>query len=218
MKSMYLIGTVILCLIVAASGCTTQNNMKSSVNSGNINQTNVQGVTSVALAGPGTLILKQGDTESISIQANNTDMSKITSTVTGNVLKITDTNSVSNEAVVFTVTLKNIQSVTLLGGCAGEANNIKTDKITCTLDSGKLTLTGNATDNTATVNGNGEIDAGNLLSQTATVTINGGGKATVKVKNTLNAIINGDGSINYIGNPQVNKQINGQGSVTQMDI
>lgn len=199
---------VLLCLVVAASGCTQQ--------TGTGNQTpNVSGVTSVVLNGPGTLILQQGDNESYRVEADSNLLSKISTTVSGNTLSISNLNSVSNGAVKFYVTLKNLNVLTTNGGGNSEVTGINTDKVTITLDNGKMTLSGKTQDLIATINGGGNIDAKDLQSQTGTVTINGEGKANVNVVNTLKAVVNGGGSITYTGNPQVTQQVNGQGSVKQ---
>ncbi len=199
---------VLLCLVVSASGCTQQ--------TGTGNQTpNVSGVTSIVLNGPGTLIIQQGDNESYRVEADSNLLSKISTTVSGNTLSISNLNSVSNGAVKFYVTLKNLNVLTTNGGGNSEVTGINTDKLTITLDNGKMTLSGKTQDLIATINGGGNIDAKDLQSQTATVTINGEGKANVNVVNTLKAVVNGGGSITYTGNPQVTQQVNGQGSVKQ---
>lgn len=199
---------VLLCLVLAASGCTQQ--------TGTGNQTpNVSGVSSVVLNGPGTLIIQQGDNESYRVEADSNLLSKISTTVSGNTLSISNLNSVSNGAVKFYVTLKNLNVLTANGGGNSEVTGINTDKLTITLDNGKMTLVGKTQDLIATINGGGNIDAKDLQSQTATVTINGEGKANVNVVNTLKAVVNGGGSITYTGNPQVTQQVNGQGSVQQ---
>lgn len=217
-KINYFLLAIVICLVVAASGCINQDqgNQSNATNqSGNQTGTNVQGVISVVLNGPGTLIIQQGDTESLAIEADPGLISKITTTVSGNILQITDLNLVANGAVKYRLTLKNLNTVTLNGGSDGQINGFNVNTFTSTLDNGKLNLTGTANQHTLTINGAGEADAKNLTSQTATVTINGAGKATVNVSQTLSAIVNGGGSIFYLGNPQVNKQINGNGQIQQ---
>lgn len=198
---------VLLCIVVAASGCTQQSSTG--------NQTpDVSGVTSVALNGPGTLIIQQGDNESYRVEATNSDLlSKISTTVSGTTLSISNLNGGSNGAVKFYVTLKNLNVLTTNGGGNSEVTGLNSDKLTVTLDSGKMTLAGTANNLVATVNGGGNIDASALQSQSATVTINGEGKASVNVVTTLNAVVNGGGSITYTGSPQVTQQVNGLGSV-----
>ncbi|CDG66085.1 MAG: hypothetical protein PWQ15_1938 [Methanobacterium sp.] len=201
---------ILLCIVVAVSGCTQ------TIETGN--QTpDVKGVTSVSLNGPGTLIIQQGDNESFRVEASSDDLSKISSSVSGKTLTINNLNSVSNGAVKFYITLKNLETLTTNGGGNSEITGLNTDKLTLTLDNGKMTLSGNVQNMVATINGGGSIDAKDLKSQSATVTINGQGKANVNVITSLNAVVNGGGSITYTGSPQVNQQVNGQGSVTKSD-
>ncbi|OPX58414.1 MAG: hypothetical protein A4E25_01718 [Methanobacterium sp. PtaB.Bin024] len=199
---------ILLCIVVAASGCTTQ--------TGTGNQTpDVSGVTSVTLNGPGTLIIQQGDNESYRIEAKDDLMSKISTTVSGNTLSISNLNDVGNGAVKIYITLKDLNTLTANGGGNSEVTGLDTDKLTVTLDNGKMTLNGKTDNLVATINGGGNIAASNLQSQEATVTINGDGKAVVNVIDALSAVVNGGGSITYTGSPQVTQQVNGQGSIKQ---
>ncbi|BDZ70085.1 head GIN domain-containing protein [Methanobacterium petrolearium] len=199
---------ILLCIVVAASGCTNQ--------TGTGNQTpDVSGVTSVTLNGPGTLIIQQGDNESYRIEAKEDLMAQISTTVSGNTLSVSNLNSVGNGAVKIYITLKDLNTLTTNGGGNSEVTGLDTDKLTVTLDNGKMTLTGKAENLIATINGGGNIAANDLEAQSATVTINGDGKANVNVISTLNAVVNGGGSITYTGSPQVNQQVNGQGSIKQ---
>ncbi|MCC7563034.1 MAG: DUF2807 domain-containing protein [Methanobacterium sp.] len=207
-NSYILILGVLLCIVVAASGCTQL--------PGTGNQTpDISGVTNVALNGPGTLIIQQGNNESIRIEADDNLMSKISTTVSGNSLSINNLNSVSNRAVKIYITLKDLNSLTTNGGGDSEVTDLNTDSLTVTLDNGKMTLSGNIDNLIATINGGGTIAAKDLVSQKATATINGEGKATLNIVNTLNAVVNGGGSIKYSGNPQVKQQVNGLGSITK---
>lgn len=207
MSYTFIIG-ILLCLVVAASGCTQLG--------GTGNQTtNVSGVTAVTLNGPGTLIIQQGDNESIRVEADSNMMSKISSSVSGNTLSVNNLNSGNNGAVKIYITLKNLNTLTTYGGGDSEVTGLNTNKLTVTLDNGKMTLAGTAKELIATINGGGTLTAKDLQSQTATITVNGEGKASLNVLNTLKAVVNGGGSITYSGNPQVTQQLNGLGSITK---
>ena len=214
----YIMLGMLLCFVVAASGCVNPwsgsgNQTGNQTGNGTANQTNVQGVSNVVLNGPGTLIIQQGDQDSLTVEADSGMMSKISTQVSGNTLSISNLNSVSNGAVKFRLTLKNLDTITLHGNGEAQVTNLNTNKLTTTVDAGKISLAGTAKDHIATVNGGGQINAPNLQSQTATVTINGEGSAIVNVVQTLKATVNGGGSISYLGNPQVTQQINGLGTV-----
>ncbi len=211
-KLKYIVLGVLLCCVVAASGCITPwTGSENQTGNGTTNQTDVQGVSNVVLNGPGTLIIQQGNNDSFTVEADSSMMSKISTQVSGNALTINNLNSAGNKAVTFRLTLKNLDTITLHGNGEAQLSNLNTNKLTTTVDAGKITLAGTAKNHVATVNGDGEINARDLQSQTATVTINGGGSAIVNVAQKLQAVVNGGGSISYLGNPQVTQQVNGMG-------
>lgn len=216
-KLNYIVLGVLLCCVVAASGCVTPGTESGNQTvNGTANQTDVQGVSNVVLNGPGTLIIQQGDNDSFTVEADNSMMSKISTQVSGNSLAINNLNSAGNKAVTFRLTLKSLDTITLHGNGEAQVSNLNTNKLTTTVDAGKITMAGTARNHVATVNGDGEISARDLQSQTATVTINGGGSAIVNVVQTLQAVVNGGGSIDYLGNPQVTQQVNGMGSISRI--
>jgi hypothetical protein len=232
----YVLVAFLLCLVVAASGCTTQGTGSGNV----INQTkSVQGVNQVSLDGTGNVILQQGNQESLTIEAEDNIIPHIQSNVNGKKLSLSyDTNTPTpSKTVKFYVTVKDLSSISISGAGKVETSGFKTqslvistngagegnmsglniNKLTVNLSgAGKIYMAGTATDQTITISGAGDYQARDLKSQTATITINGAGKGILNVSNILNAIINGSGDINYLGNPQVSQQINGAGTVKQI--
>jgi Putative auto-transporter adhesin, head GIN domain len=232
----YVLAAFLLCLVVAASGCTTQGTGSGNV----INQTkSVQGVNQVSLDGTGTVILHQGNQESLTIEAEDNIIPHIQSNVNGNKLSLSyDTNTPTpTKTVKFDLTVKDLSSISISGAGKVETSGFKTqnlvistngagegnmsglniNKLTVNLSgAGKMNMTGTATDQTITISGAGDYQARDLKSQTTTITINGAGKGTLNVSKILNAIINGSGDISYLGNPQVSQQINGAGTVKQI--
>lgn len=205
----YLIGGILVFVAVAISGCTSPGS------GSNGNQTaDVQGVTNIALTGPGTLIIEQGDNESFSVNASDSQKSNIDISKSGNVLTITNRNSGGNDAVKFHLTVKSLESLTVTGAGEINATKINTSTLTITANDGSMSLAGKVNTLTATINGPGTINGKNLEVQIASITVNGAGKATLDVVEKLQAVINGAGSVTYFGNPQVEKQLNGQGTVT----
>jgi hypothetical protein len=232
----YILAAIILCFVVAASGCTTQQ-----TGSGNlINQTkSVKGVNDVSVDGTGTLIIQQGNQESLTIQAEDNIIPHIQSNVNGKTLSLSyDTNTpIPTKTVKFFLTVKDLSSISISGAGKVESSGFKTknlivsingagegnmsglniNKLTVNLSgAGKMTMAGTTTDQTITISGAGDYQARDLKCQSATITINGAGKGTLNVSNMLKAIINGSGDISYLGNPKVSQQINGAGSVKQI--
>lgn len=207
-KNYFLIGMLFL-VVIAISGCTIPGG-----STGNGNQPpEVQGVINVALTGPGTLIIEQGDNESLTVEGSDEEKSNIDITKTGNSVAITNRNAGGN--LKFHLTVKDLESITTTGSGKIEAKNLNASSLVLTANDGKMELSGKVDTLTVTINGLGNIDAKELIAQTATITVNGNGEAHLNVVETLKAVINGIGSVTYQGNPQVEQQINGQGSVSQ---
>lgn len=223
-------------MVIAASGC-----VMNGWGSGNvISQTkDVKGVNQVSLNGIGTIVLEQGDQESLTIEAEDNILPHIQSKVDGDKLYISyDTNTPSpTKDVKFYLTVKDMNSISISGAGKIQSNGFNTQTMTISMDgagagnmaglnlekltvnlagAGKMVLTGKVTEQTVVIAGAGDYQAKDLESETTTITINGAGKGTVKVSKVLNAIINGAGEMNYLGNPEVNQQISGTGTVKQI--
>ncbi|HEY0196240.1 MAG TPA: DUF2807 domain-containing protein [Methanobacterium sp.] len=208
----YLLMGLLFIAVVAVSGCVTPWSGSGSTGNGN-QQHNVQGVTNIALNGPGTLIIQQGDNESFSVEGSDSQKSNVDILTSGNNLAITNRNS-GGEPLKFHLTVKNLESLTVTGAGEINATDLNVSTLTLTSNAGTISLAGKVNILTATINGLGTINAEDLEAQTATINVNGDGKANLNVVQTLKAVINGVGSITYLGNPQVDQQINGQGTVT----
>lgn len=233
----YIFAALIILAVVAVSGCTTQG----ATGSGNIiNQSqNVSGFNQVSVDGSGTLIITQGNKESLTIEAEDNVLPNIKTSVTNNVLNIkhSNYNVVPTKPVKYYLTVKDLNSITYLGGGKIQSNGLKTNSLTININgaaegnlanlnvntlkiiisgAGKLLMSGNANNQDISITGAGEYNAGNLTSKIGTININGAGKGTVKVSSSLNAVINGAGQIYYIGNPKVTPQMNGAGTIKQI--
>lgn len=233
----YLILILLISIIIAASGCIGSGGTGSGKV---INETvKVSGFDQVALDGMGTLIITQGNNESLIIEAEDNVISHIKTSVNNNKLQISYDNistPTPTKPVIFHLSVKNLNSIDVSGAAklnaanlkAGKMNifvngaaegnltNLKLNNLILTISgAGKLNASGNADSQAITINGAGEYSAPSLNTRNTTVTINGAGKTTVKVSDILNAIINGGGEVVYFGNPKVTQQINGMGQINQ---
>lgn len=223
--------------IIAISGCISSQTS----GSGNvINQTeNVSGFDQVVLNGTGTLIITQGDNESLVVEAEDNVIPNINTEVTDNQLKIELKSYAINptKPIKYHLTVKDLNSVTISGTGKIESDSLNTTKLTIKIDgasegniadlnvdqliidingAGKLNIAGTATNQTIKILGAGNYSANNLTSKSASIDINGGGIATLRVSDILDVIINGAGDISYIGNPEITKQISGAGNIQQV--
>jgi len=225
----------LICAIIAISGC-----IGSPAGSGNITNTtkNVSGFNQVVLSGTGTLIITQGDNESLVIEAEDNIGPKITTEVSNNQLSINQNGiPIPTKPIKYYLTVKDLNQIQIDGTGEIQSDTLNTNNLTIIINgagqstmtnlnvlllniningAGKLNIGGTATNQTIKIAGAGNYSADNLNSKTATINIDGGGNVVVKVSQLLNVIINGAGDISYIGNPQIKKQINGAGNVKQI--
>lgn len=221
--------------IIAISGCISPHGS----GSGNVVNTtkDVSGFNTVVLSGTGTLIITQGNNESLIVEAEDNIGPNITTSVSNNQLSISQINTPTpTKPVKYYLTVKDLNSIQIDGTGQVESNSLNTTNLTIkingagqstmtnlkvdllTIDingAGKLNLGGTATNQTIKIAGAGNYNAGNLTSKTASISIDGGGNAVIRASDLLNVIINGAGDISYIGNPQITKQITGAGNVKQ---
>lgn len=186
----YAIIGVLFCVIVAVSGCTIP--WTGSGTDGN-NPPDVQGVTAASLTGPGTIIIEQGDVESITVEGSDSDKSNIEIMKTGPSLEII--SNASSDVRIY-LKVKDITALTVSGP-------------------GVINATGTVEQLTITLTGQGSVDANDVVAQNAVVTVTGEGKALVNAVKTLIATVTGSGSITYQGNPQVQQTVTGGGSVNK---
>ncbi len=124
----YILAAFLVCLAVATSGCITQG-----TGSGNVTtQTkSIQGVNQVSLDGIGTVILQQGNQESLTIEAEDNIIPHIQSNVNGNKLSLSYDNNIPKptKTVKFYLTVKDLSSITISGAVKVETNDFKTQSL-----------------------------------------------------------------------------------------
>jgi hypothetical protein len=177
----------------------------------------VRGFTGVQLSSFGDLQIEQTGTESLSIEAAADVLPRLTSEVSGGVLRLglTPGSTVkTTKPVVYHLTVATLDSITVDGAGDVTASRLQTDRLAVDIGgAGRISLDGTVDSQVVTISGTGSYDGESLQSATAEVTIDGAAKAVVRVSTRLNATVDGVGSVQYIGNPQVTKKIDGVGSV-----
>jgi len=200
----------------------------------------ISGVERVSLQDFGDLTILQGDSESLSIEADDNLLPYLQTEVNGQelVLKIKDGYEFTNEATIhYTLKVKNLNRVSVAGAgnvtaeklsvgdmalnIAGSGNIKIADLQAANLRSdasgtGNFDLKGKVASQALTINGAGNYACGDLQSDEGTVTINGAGNVTVWVVNKLDITVNGFGNVNYYGSPRVSQNITGGGGVKDL--
>jgi ketosteroid isomerase-like protein len=192
----------------------------------------------VALEGVGTLLIQQGDTESLSIEADPKVLQRIATEVRKGKLIISPSRSFkTKEPITYHLGVKQLTGIELSGAGVIQVAAFNADQLQLVLDgAGSLTidqLTANTLDVSASQNGGvqlaGTVDqqtvtlsgaakyiAGDLQSRVASVTADGASKATVNVSESLEAQAGGASRIEYIGNPEVRQNVSAAGSVVNV--
>lgn len=82
--------------------------------------------------------------------------------------------------------------------------------------SGSITLNGNTRTLGTEITGSGEVHNFNLLSEATEIEISGSGNAEVYASKQLNINIAGSGDVQYKGNPTVNQSVAGSGNIRKV--
>jgi predicted ester cyclase len=195
----------------------------------------IQDVQAVSLQGVGTLLIAQGDTESLTIEAEPKVLRRIETEVRGGTLTIRPARSfTTREAITYHLMVKQLSAIELSGAGVVEVPALSSEQLRLTLDqagsltieqltattlevassgNGAITLAGSVDQQTVTLSGAAQYDASGLQSRAAAISADGAAQAVVNVTETLQASAGGAARIQYIGNPEVSEDVSAAGSV-----
>jgi hypothetical protein len=177
----------------------------------------VSGFSAVSLSGTGQLVIEQTGVESLTITADDNLLPDIRSDVQGNTLELgpkAATGLSPTRDIVFHLTVKTLDGLTVSGSGRADAKGIKPDRLVIAISgSGSVAAQGTAGDLDVNVSGSGEYQGGSLASKRATINVSGSGGATVAASETLDANVSGSGTVEYLGDPRVTEHVSGSGSV-----
>lgn len=241
MKKQIVLVILTLALVVTSACSFTTNfgNGKGTRGSGNVvtEERTVGDFTAISLQGAGELIIEQGDTTALTIEADDNLMDDLISEVRGDTLVIgyeEGTIVLSFEKIIFHLTVKDLDRIDVAGAGSVKTDSLKAKELDLTssgagnfdmsnlqatsvnVEIGGLAnfeLSGQTDALAVEISGSGQFDGKDLASKTASVTINGLGNADVRASDTLDVSINGGGNVTYYGNPQVSQSISGMGNV-----
>lgn len=191
----------------------------------------------VQLTIDGDVYLRQGDSQSVEIEAQENILELISTEVEGNAWKIKfDKNVRTHDGVKIWITIPHLTMVAVSGSGDIEGQNyfkglgdlrvavsgsggIDLESDSQSLDaavsgSGDIELGGTTGDCDIRISGSGDVTAFDLETETCGVKIAGSGDASVNVRNELEVKIAGSGDVVYKGNPRVKSKISGSGDVT----
>jgi len=212
--------------------------------SGNVVTTtrDVQDFLAIEVDYPAQVFIKQGETESVKIEAEDNLLPGLKTEVRNGTLAIfykAENGKHVNPTMIakITIVVKNLAEVNLSSAGELTIEDLETDNLDISLTgagnvklnnilvqhlvlslsgAGSTTGSGTADDLDMDISGFGDFKGGELHSKTARVTISGAGSATVWVDDELTAEVSGAGSVNYYGSASVTRNINGVGSVKHL--
>ncbi len=199
----------------------------------------IEDVDELKVAGSGKVILKQGDTESLVIEADDNILPHIIIEVDDGELSIHpehNSNLRSKSGIVYYLTLKKIEEIELSGAVELESSLIEAKKLefglsgatkvkarikTDTLEiegsgASKLYLEGETNKQKVEISGSTHYDAGSLQSESAEIEVSGASRVTVAVRKKLEVEASGVAVISYKGDPQVTIDSSGAASVQKV--
>lgn len=183
MKRITLIVPIVL-LILASIACQgTIPNLPSTVRGSGIASTEVREVSdfsAISLKSMGDVYITIGKTESLSIQADDNLLPLLTTEVQGGVLElgtVRNKNINPTEPIVYNITVKELNNITLAGSGNFYVDSFETDQMTITLaGSGDINLDSLDTPELkATIAGSGNIFVDELTTENVDATISGSG-------------------------------------------
>jgi hypothetical protein len=198
---------------------------------------NVSGFDRVSLQGIGTLVIEQGESESLTIDAEERVLRRIETAVQDGTLYIRpDRGFRTREEIVYSLTVDDLTGIELSGAGQAQMRRLETGALSLTLSgagalaieeliadtldiqsSGNVSVTLKGAVDTQTVSFGqaGTYDAEDLESRAATVSVDGAAQAIVNVSESLDATASGAASITYLGDPTVSESTSGVGSVSR---
>ena len=190
------------------------------------------------LDGIGTLILQQGDVESLTIEAEEKVLNRIATEVRRGQLVIQPDRSFrTDEPVTYYLTARRLTSIDVSGSARVEGTDFTADTLhlsatgSSAIAISNLTVTaldvegsgsagfelgGTVDEQKVALNGTGTYAAQNLASRVATVVTDAASQAVVQVSESLSASAGGASHITFLGNPQVQQQTSAAGRITQV--
>jgi hypothetical protein len=192
-------------------------------------------------SGVGNIIITQGETESLRVEAESNVIERLEITSGGKRLKIGFKNNFFNiiptKPINFYLSVKDLREISISGVGSIKCDNLTTDDLsidssgagsidmdltTTVLEvalsgAGKVDLTGQTQSQSIDISGAGSYSAKEFVSKDCEVSISGLGRAIVNASDTLDVNMSGLGTVEYVGKPAVSQDISGGGSVKSIN-
>jgi hypothetical protein len=212
--------------------------------SGNVEKVTrkVSDFDTIAIRYPAEIVIRQGASESLTIEAEDNLLPQLATEARSGTLYIENTENdfsqrvAPTEAIKITITVKTLDEIQFSSAGTLTVENLKGDSLIVSLSgagdveikkldvrhfearlsgAGKITASGKSATADISISGLGDFEGENLSTLIAEVRISGAGQITLRVEDELTAHVSGAGSVYYYGSPTVTKTISGAGDVSQ---
>lgn len=202
-------------------------------------QRTVSSFNGIDVSGAFDIILKQGATEEVTVEADANLLPLIRTDVVGNTLRIETKKPVNHVTIMKVyVTVKDLNRIDVSGAVdittdgritvpelnidASGASDSKLEiavqklQLDCS-GASKMKFSGSATDVKMDLSGASDIFGYDMLAETYDLEISGAGNAQINVSKKIRAEISGAGSVKYKGSPSdVDQSVSGAGSIKKV--
>jgi hypothetical protein len=229
----------VLIAAVFAAGCIQQVPVRGSGNV--VTETrDVSGFNAVALGGQGVLTITVGETEALTVTADDNLLEYIETKVEDERLTIGWTREAwrmdfrPSASIKYDLTVVDLEALAVSGSASVRAKalaaedfnvavngsadieigNLETGTFSVAISGcGDVTVAGEADAVAIAISGSGVYRGGELASRSASCAISGSGDVTVWAEEELEVGVSGSGAVAYYGEPNVRQDISGSGSV-----
>ncbi len=202
----------------------------------------VTGFTGISTSGSFDVFVKMDGKESLRLEGEADDISKVETIVENGILKIrykqnsklgwintqkkttvyVSAKELNMLAISGSGNMKidgTIKTASLQAKISG-SGNIElaintTDFISLISGSGSISVAGNTKNADVVVSGSGNFKGKDLRTDSIAVKVSGSGNAKVYANSKIEAVVSGSGSINYAGNPTVSATKSGSGNISK---
>jgi len=208
---------LLISLVVVAAGCHHSVRFAEISGSGKreLQKRSVAPFTSISTEGAFTIEVTCQKDQSLEVEGDDNVLQYVTAEVNGNVLRLKNTKNYSiSEPVKFTISVPNLEGLSVNGAGHVEVKNLNNDKFEIdTNGAPNIIISGNTKVIDVGENGAGKIDALKLHASRGVVDAKGAGRVDLDVAEQLDVTVQGPATVTYKGDPVVNKTIQGPGKV-----
>lgn len=189
---------------------------------------------------PGSVEVRIGNTESVTIESDDNILPLIETVVEDGTLKIRPARrnlNLDTRNLKVVVIAKKLERISVGGSGSVDAAGLRGGKLSFDVGgsgsmslrdiegesvsvslggSGNLKASGSADKLKVSIGGSGKVSTGQLATKDVSVSIGGSGQAVVWAKQSLSVSVAGSGDVGYYGEPQVTKSVMGSGSVKRL--